>query len=93
MAFRFEKAYKTEEERDALIESLQKGHDEIIVKDKDYRAKRSLNNSYVEGFLVKYPNDKIAGILNKAMFYAELAWIDEKTLKPVEPVYTEEKDR
>ena len=52
-----------------------------IVSKEEYKAKRDSHNEYVYGYLVKYANGKIAGILNKAVNYYELAWIDEETIE------------
>ena len=52
-----------------------------IVSEEMYKAKRSNFNSYVVGYLVRNKSDnKIAGILNRANRFYELAWIDEKTI-------------
>ena len=46
-----------------------------------YRARRSVNNAWVIGYLVKTKDGKIEGILNKANDFHELAWINEETLE------------
>lgn len=52
-----------------------------IVSEEMYKAKRSANNSYVIGYLVRNKsNNEIVGILNKATRFYELAWIDKETI-------------
>lgn len=48
-----------------------------------YRAKRTVNDSWVIGYLVKNKAGEIQGILNKSNCFQELAWIDESTLEKV----------
>lgn len=48
-----------------------------------YRAKRPVNNQWVEGYLVKNKEGAIEGILNKDTNFYELAWIIEDTLEKI----------
>ena len=46
-----------------------------------YRAKRTANNQWVTGYLVKNEKGNIKGILNKDNHFYELAWINDSTLE------------
>jgi len=56
----------------------------FIFMDGRYTAKRDVNDNYVKGILVKdEKTNEVKGILNEANYYAELAYIDESTLKEI----------
>lgn len=50
-----------------------------------YTGRRPLNGTLVTGYLVRSKSSgEVRGILNKANHFAELAWVDEKSLRKCE---------
>lgn len=63
---------------DRTCEYCKKNYD---VSEDFYKAKRSANNFYVIGYLVKSKDGVVQGILNAKTHFAELAYIDETTIE------------
>lgn len=53
------------------------------VSTEEYKARRTVDDNYVYGYLIKDKQGNVQGILNKATHYAELAWIKENTIEQI----------
>lgn len=65
--------------------------EKYIVSNLFYKAKRPAANSFVKGYLIQNKEGRIEGILNSANNFAELAFIEDNTLKVIKdeivPIY------